>query len=312
MIAVVGSLNLDLVTSVPHHPVPGETVLGGDIVRHPGGKGANQAVAAARLGGEVSFVGRVGDDDDAEVMLSAARDQGVDVGHIRRTSGTPTGRALIAVSPQGENTIIVSPGANSRLSAADCAAAADTLGRARVTVLQQEVPDEANHEAARLSGGTVLYNPAPAVTGAELPSRVDLLVPNRTELAALAGLSSTPETLDDVSAAARQLRRLGVGAVVVTLGGDGVLLCEGNAGLHIPAFPVTAVDTTAAGDSFCGALAVGLAEGRSLEQAARWAAAAAAISTTRAGAQPSLARREETEALLAQGTLGESLPGALD
>ncbi|MBQ1123099.1 ribokinase [Streptomyces sp. B15] len=312
MIAVVGSLNLDLVTSVPHHPVPGETVLGGDIVRHPGGKGANQAVAAARLGGEVSFVGRVGDDDDAEVMLSAARDQGVDVGHFRRTPGTPTGRALIAVSPQGENTIIVSPGANSRLSAADCAAAADTLGRARVTVLQQEVPDEANHEAARLSGGTVLYNPAPAVTGAELPSRVDLLVPNRTELAALAGLSSTPDKLDDVSAAARKLRRLGVGAVVVTLGGDGVLVCEGHAVLHIPAFPVTAVDTTAAGDSFCGALAVGLAEGRSLEQAGRWAAAAAAISTTRAGAQPSLARREETEALLAQGTLGESLPGALD
>ncbi|NSC25375.1 ribokinase [Streptomyces albus subsp. chlorinus] len=301
MIAVVGSLNLDLVTSVPHHPVPGETVLGGDIAQHPGGKGANQAVAAARLGGEVAFVGRVGDDDAAEVMLDAAREQGVDVRHIRRTPGTPTGRALIAVSPQGENTIIVSPGANSRLTAADCAAAAGTLGRARVTVLQQEVPDEANHEAARLSGGTVLYNPAPAVAGAQLPSRVDLLVPNRTELAALAGLSSAPGTLDEVAAAARRLR--GAGAVVVTLGGDGVLLCEGSTHLHIPAFPVKAVDTTAAGDSFCGALAVGLAEGRSLEEAARWAAAAAAVSTTRAGAQPSLARREEADALLDRGSL---------
>ncbi|KPC96395.1 ribokinase [Streptomyces sp. NRRL F-6602] len=297
MIAVVGSLNLDLVTSVPHHPVPGETVLGGDIAQHPGGKGANQAVAAARLGGEVAFVGRVGDDDAAEVMLRAARDQGVDVGHVRRTPATPTGRALIAVSPQGENTIIVSPGANARLTAADCAAAADTLGRARVTVLQQEVPDEANHEAAQLSGGTVLYNPAPAVPGAEIPSGVDLLVPNRTELGALAGLATEPVTLDEVASAARRLR--GAAAVVVTLGGDGVLLCEGSAHLHIPAFPVTALDTTAAGDSFCGALAVALAEGRPLEDAARFAAAAAAVSTTRPGAQPSLARREEAEALLA-------------
>lgn len=296
MIAVVGSLNLDLVTSVPHHPVPGETVLGGDIAQHPGGKGANQAVAAARLGGQVSFIGRVGDDDAAEVMLGAAREQGVDVGHILRTPGVPTGRALIAVSPQGENTIIVSPGANSRLTAADCTEAADTLRQARVTVLQQEVPHEANHEAARLSGGTVLYNPAPAVDGFELPSRVDLLVPNRTELAALAGLSSTPGSLEEVGEAARRLR--GAGAVVVTLGGDGVLLCEGTAQLHIPAFPVTPVDTTAAGDSFCGALAVALAEGRQLEEAARWAAAAGAVSTTRPGAQPSLAHRTEVESLL--------------
>lgn len=301
MIAVVGSLNLDLVTSVPHHPVPGETVLGEDLVQHPGGKGANQAVAAARLGGDVSFVGRVGDDDAAEVMLGAAKEQGVDVGHIQRTPGVPTGRALIAVSPEGENTIIVSPGANSRLAAADCAAAADMLGRAAVTVLQQEVPQEANNEAARLSGGTVLYNPAPAVAGVEPPSGVDLLVPNRTELAALAGLSGTPGTLDEVAAAARRLRA--AAAVIVTLGGDGLLLCEGNAHLHIPAFPVTTVDTTAAGDSFCGALAVGLAEGRSLEQAARWAAAAAAVSTTRAGAQPSLARRAEADSLFTHGAL---------
>lgn len=299
MIAVVGSLNLDLVAPVPKHPVPGETVLGGDIAQHPGGKGANQAVAAARLGGQVAFVGRVGEDDAAGIMLDAARSQGVDTTHIHRTPGTPTGRALIAVGPTGENSIIVSPGANSRLSAADCGAAADLLRNAEVTVLQQEVPDEANHEAARLSGGIVLYNPAPAVEGSQPPPHVDLLIPNRTELAALTG-TSIPETLDDVAAAARKLT--GAGAVLVTLGGDGVLLLEGSASLHIPAFAVRPIDTTAAGDSFCGALAVALAEGRSLEQSARWAAAAAALSTTRAGAQTSLAQREETEAFLAENS----------
>ncbi|MGW8379438.1 ribokinase [Streptomyces sp. ODS28] len=298
MIAVVGSLNLDLVAPVPHHPVPGETVRGGDIAQHPGGKGANQAVAAARLGGEVAFVGRVGDDDAADAMLAAAREEGVDATHILRTPGIPTGRALIAVSPAGENTIVFSPGANSRLSAADCAGAADLLGSAKVTVLQQEVPDEANQEAARRSTGMVLYNPAPAVEGAQPPPHVDLLTPNRTELAALAG-TSVPGDLDEVAAAARKLT--GAGAVAVTLGGDGVLLLEGAASVHIPAFPVSPVDTTAAGDSFCGALAVALAEDRGLEEAARWACAAAAISTTRAGAQPSLARREEVEALLADG-----------
>ena len=297
MIAVVGSLNLDLVAPVPKHPVPGETVLGGDIAQHPGGKGANQAVAAARLGGEVSFVGRVGDDDAADVMLEAARRQGVDTTHILRTAETPTGRALIAVSPEGENTIIVSPGANSRLAAGDCTAAGDLLRNAKVTVLQQEVPDAANHEAARLSGGLVVHNPAPAVEGSEPPPHVDLLVPNRTELAALAG-TSVPRTLDEVACAARKLS--GADAVAVTLGGDGVLLHEGTASLHIPAFPVRPVDTTAAGDSFCGALAVALAEDRTLEQAARWACAAAAVSTTRAGAQPSLAQRDEVDAFLAR------------
>ncbi|NLU68624.1 ribokinase [Streptomyces sp. HNM0574] len=305
MIAVVGSLNLDLVTPVPHHPVPGETVLGGDIASHPGGKGANQAVAAARLGGRAAFVGRVGDDEAADVMIDAAREQGVDTTHILRTPGTPTGRALIAVNPEGENSIIVSPGANSRLTAEDCAAAGDLLRDAQVTVLQQEVPDEANHEAARRSGGIVLHNPAPAVEGAELPPRIDLLVPNRTELAALTG-TSVPGTIDEVTAAARKLTGASggagerAGAVVVTLGGDGVLLLEGGAALHVPAFRVRPVDTTAAGDSFCGALAVALAEGRALPDAARWACAAAAVSTTRAGAQPSLAHRAEVEELLSR------------
>ncbi|MFD6426248.1 ribokinase [Streptomyces sp. NPDC060198] len=297
VIAVVGSLNLDLVAPVPRHPVPGETVLGGDIAQHPGGKGANQAVAVARLGAEVSFVGRVGDDDAGQVMTGAVGGQGVDITHVRTTAGTATGRAMIAVSPAGENTIIVSPGANSRLGAADCEAAADVLHRAAVTVLQQEVPDEANHAAARLAGGTVLYNPAPVTPGTTPPPYVDLLVPNRTELAALTG-TAVPRTTDEVVAAARRLR--GAGAVVVTLGGDGVLLLEGTAHLHLPAFRVDPKDTTAAGDCFCGALAVGLSEGRSLAEAARWASAAAALSTTRAGAQSSLPVRDEVEEFLSR------------
>lgn len=297
MIAVVGSLNLDLVAPVPRHPVPGETVLGGDIAQHPGGKGANQAVAAARLGAGVSFVGRVGDDDAGQVMTSAVGGQGVDITHVRTTAGTATGRAMIAVSPAGENSIIVSPGANSRLGAADCEAAADVLRRAAVTVLQQEVPDEANHAAARLAGGTVLYNPAPVTPGTTPPPHVDLLVPNRTELAALTG-TDVPRTTEEVVAAARRLR--GAGAVVVTLGGDGVLLLEGTAHLHLPAFRVHPKDTTAAGDCFCGALAVGLSEGRSLTEAVRWASAAAALSTTRAGAQSSLPARDEVEEFLSR------------
>ncbi|MER5884094.1 ribokinase [Streptomyces sp. NPDC001941] len=301
MIAVVGSLNLDLVAPVPHHPVPGETVLGGDIGQHPGGKGANQAVAAARLGGDVAFVGRVGDDDAGEFLVGAARERGVDTTCITRTPGVPTGRALIAVAPTGENSIIVSPGANSRLGAADCEAAGDRLRAARVTLLQQEVPDEANHAAARLSGGLVVYNPAPAVPGAVPPAHVDLLVPNRTELAALTG-TREPETLDEVAEAARLLK--GAGAVVVTLGADGVLLLEGGARLHVPAHRVRPADTTGAGDTFCGALAVALAEGEPLERAVRWASAAAALSTTRAGAQSSAPDRDEVEALLAGSGVG--------
>lgn len=297
MIAVVGSINLDLVAPVAHHPVPGETVLGGVIARYPGGKGANQAVAAARLGAAVTMVGRVGRDDAGEMLLGAIRDEGVDTSRIVRTDGVPTGQALITVDLLGENAIVVSPGANTRLGVGDCEAAAELLRTAPVTVLQQEVPEAANRAAARLAGGTLIYNPAPGTTGAALPAGVDLLVPNRTELAALTG-QPVPGTPAEVVAAARQVT--GAAAVVVTLGGDGALIVEDSSTLHIRAHPVRPVDTTAAGDSFCGALAVALAEGRTLEQAVRWACAVAAISTTRAGAMPSLAHRSEVEEFLAE------------
>ncbi|MEZ0091301.1 ribokinase [Streptacidiphilus sp. EB129] len=300
MIAVVGSVNLDLVVPVPHHPVPGETVLGGALAEHPGGKGGNQAVAGARLGAQVAMVGRVGADQAGTFLRAALAREGVDVQRVLTDESAPTGRALIAVDrASGENSIIVSPGANSALSSEHCAASGALLRDADVVLLQQEIPYATVEAAARLAGGTVILNPAPAAADhrtdhSHLLGMVDILVPNRTELAALVG-HPLPD-LHAVADAARTLR--GPAAVVVTLGADGALLCEESAVLLIPPFPVTAVDTTAAGDSFCGTLACAIAEGIPLHEAVRLAAAAAALTTTHPGAQPSLPTRAEVEKLL--------------
>jgi len=298
MIAVVGSVNLDLVVPVPHHPRPGETVLGGALAEHPGGKGANQAVAAARLGAQVAMVAMVGADPVGERLRKALELEGVDVERVllEQEHGLASGQALIAVdNGSGENSIIVSPGANSALGPEHCAAAGALLRDASVTLLQQEIPGETVEAAARLAAGLVLLNPAPArPLSAALLEMVDVLLPNREELAALVG-----EPLPDLHAVADAARTLrGPAAVVVTLGADGALLCEEGAIHLVPALPVTPVDTTAAGDAFCGALAVALAEGRPLHEAVRRANAAAALATTRPGAQPSLPTRAEVERLL--------------
>jgi ribokinase len=297
MIAVVGSINLDLVVPVPHHPRPGETVLGGALAQYPGGKGGNQAVAAARLGAQVAMVAMVGADAAGRRLRSALEQEGVDVERVLLDETQASGQALIAVdSATGENSIIVSPGANSALAPEHCAAAGALLRDASVTLLQQEVPEETVEAAARLAAGTVLLNPAPArpLSPAVL-EMVDVLVPNREELAVLAG-TPLPD-LHAVADAARTLR--GPAAVLVTLGGDGALLCEQGSVHLVPPLPVTPLDTTAAGDAFCAALAVALAEGRPLHEAARRANAAAALTTTRPGAQPSLPTRAEVEKLLA-------------
>jgi ribokinase len=277
VIVVVGSINLDVVVGVERHPVPGETVVGGDRRELPGGKGANQAVAAARLGATVGFVGRVGDDDAGRRLRGGLAAEDVDVEHVRVDPEAPTGMALIAVDGAGENTIVVSPGANGRVGASDVEAAGDVLAGAAVTLVQHEVPEEAVAAAIAGAGGTVVLNPAPA---RPIVAAIDVLVPNRGELEALAGRAGDPVEL------ARGLQD--ARAVVVTLGAEGAVVVEGERVERIPAPRVEAVDTTGAGDAFCGALAQALDGGADLVEAARWAARAAAASITRPGAQGGL------------------------
>ncbi len=282
MIAIVGSINLDLVVSVERHPRPGETVLGGDCRQLPGGKGANQAVAAARLGGAVAMVGRVGADPQGGWLRDGLSVEKVDVRHVRSDREAPTGMALIAVDPTGENTIVVSPGANARVSPRDVAAAGELVADADVLLLQHEIPTEAVAAAIEAARGTVVLNPAPA---RGLVGSVDVLVPNRGELEALAGGSGDPVTL------ARSLA--GTKAVVVTCGSEGAVVVEGDRSERVPAPSVRAVDTTGAGDAFCGALAGALGDGATLVEAARWAVRVAAVSVTRPGAQGGLPWRED-------------------
>jgi ribokinase len=282
VIALVGSINLDIVVGVDRHPAPGETVLGDDRQELPGGKGANQAVAAARLGAEVAFVGRVGGDDAGRRLRDGLAAEGVDVTHVRVDAEAPTGVALIAVDRAGENTIVVSSGANARVSAADVEAARDVLANAAVTLVQHEVPEDAVAAAIAAGGGTVVLNPAPA---RPIVAPVDVLVPNRGELEALAGRAGDPVELARSLDAAR--------AVVVTLGNEGAAVIEGSRVERIPAPRVDAVDTTGAGDAFCGALAQALDAGADLVEAARWAVRAAAASVTKPGAQGGLPRRAD-------------------
>ena len=295
-VAVVGSLNLDLVVPVPHHPRPGETVLGSDHFSNPGGKGANQAVAAARLGRRVAMVGCVGGDDAGTDLRASLAAEGVDVDRVVALDDAPTGIALISVDEAGENTIIVSPGANARVDVEAVEGAMDILGSAAVTLLQLEIPVETVAAAADSSGGTVVLNPAP---GRPLPggllAQVDVLVPNPGELGVLSG-GEAPDDLDAAASVASHID--GPDAVVVTLGPEGALVVTRDGSLHVPGVEVKVVDTTAAGDSFCGALADALVRGLELEHAVRWAVTAAALTVTKKGAQQSLPTRAEVEGLM--------------
>lgn len=295
-IAVVGSLNVDFVVPVPALPSPGETTLGEDHLRFAGGKGANQAVAAARLGQQVDLVGRVGDDDLGRWLLHEIRRAGVNVAHVLPTADVPTGVALIVVDYAGQNAIAVSSGANAWFSPEDIAAAHDRLVGADFVLAQLEVPLDTVEAALDVATGTVLLNPAP---GRPLPpsllDRVDVLVPNRHELAALLG-AFVPHSLKDVERLARRLS--GTCDVVVTLGEQGSLVVSQTDAEFVSATSVETVDTTAAGDAFCGGLADGLVTGSDLLAAARWASLVAGVSTTRWGAQASLPTRDEVSRLL--------------
>ena len=299
-IVVIGSLNMDLVALSPRIPRPGETLLGHEFRTAPGGKGANQAVAAARLGGDVAMVGRVGADDFGDALLANLQANRVAHDWVLRDADAASGVAIIVVDDVGENSIVVLSGANMRLTPADVEAAESVIARSGVMLLQLESPLDAVTRAAELGrrhGATVVLNPAPArPLPPELLSLVDVLIPNETETTMLTGLPVSDEA--DMRAAAAALQSRGVGAVILTLGERGAFLIHDDVAQHIPAFAVQPVDTTAAGDAFVGGFAVALAEGRPLPEAVRWGNAAGALAATGLGAQPSLPRRAAVEALL--------------
>lgn len=302
-IVVVGSLNMDLVVRLPEIPRPGETRLGGTFATFPGGKGANQAVAAARLGARVTLIGRVGDDAFGRELIKSLAAEGVDCAHVGLDPHAPTGVALIQVDARGENSIAVASGANFELNESHLRDAWSRIDPPDWLVMPLETPIETVHSAARLArsaGAGVILNPAPArPLPDDLLALVDVLIPNQHEAAILTGRSG--HTDQDVRSAAAELRGRGAASVIVTLGQRGALVLDGRSDSlsMIPAYPVEASDTTAAGDCFVGALAVALAERRPLPAAAAFACAAAAISVTRPGAQPSMPRRAELDAFLA-------------
>jgi ribokinase len=296
-LVVIGSSNTDMVIQLDHIPRPGETVLGGEFTTAAGGKGANQAVAAARAGGDVTFVARLGRDVFGDQALAGFRRDEIRTDFILRDPRSPSGVALIFVAKGGENCIAVAGGANQRLSPADVKRARTAITQARAVALQLETPLETVETAARIAARAnvpVILNPAPA---RPLPGRllalVTILTPNETEAERLTGIAVT----DDASAgrAAAQLLAKGVQTVIITLGARGAFVATMDQQTLVPGFKVKAVDTTAAGDVFNGAVAVALAEGRPLLEAVRFANAAAAISVTRLGAQSSAPRRREVE-----------------
>jgi ribokinase len=299
-IAVVGSSNVDLVMKVPRLPKVGETVTGGAFAQVFGGKGANQAVGAARAGGDVAFVGCVGDDSYGGQVVGNLKADGIDTSFVFEEKGIASGTALIMVGGEGRNCIAVAPGANGRLTPGHVERARQALERAAMIVTQCEIPPAALDHVVELGvrlGKPVLLNLAPARPVAEATlARLACLAVNETEAEFLTGQAVGTEA--QAAAAALALQARGPTTVVVTLGPRGAYVAGEGVRALVPGFAVEAVDTTAAGDVHCGALAVALVEGRPLLEAVRFANAAAALSVTRLGAQPSAPRRAEIEALL--------------
>lgn len=300
-ILVFGSLNMDLVARVERLPHPGETISGQSFDTIPGGKGANQAVATARLGAPTQMVGRVGNDAFGQTLVKALVAAGVQTDHVMTDSHQHSGVALIAVAQSGENQIIVVPGANGAVNAEDVSRLQIALSDAKLLLLQFEIPFEAVQAAAKLAhqaGVLVMVDPAPARS--DLPDdfyqTVDILTPNQTEASQLVGFEVCDRTT--AQQAANLLHQRGCSTVIIKLGRQGVVVAAAEGNFAIPAFEVEAVDTVAAGDAFNGGLAVALSEGKPLKQAVIYASAVAALSVTQQGAQPSMPERSQVEQFL--------------
>ena len=308
MITVIGSLNIDLVVQAPRMPVPGETIVGQGFHIVPGGKGANQAVAAARLGAQVTMVGRVGNDSFGRMQRQGMETLGIDTDFLITDEEAPTGTALIIVDTQGQNSIVVVSGANGRLTPADVEAARSAIGASDALLLQLESPIPTVQRAAEVAHHLrvpVILNPAPAPSQplpAPLLRNVDYLIPNELEAAALTGTEVVD--MSGAERAAAGLQAQGIETVILTLGAQGALAVSSQGVIHAPPFLVKAVDTTAAGDAFVAAFGVALCEGQPLAEALRFANAGGALAVTKLGAQPSLPSRQELEALLKEGQQG--------
>ncbi|TDY45310.1 ribokinase [Alicyclobacillus sacchari] len=297
-IVVVGSINMDVIASVDKLPLPGETVAASSVQYSPGGKGANQAVAAARAGADVWMIGATGSDPFAQATRNSLASAGVDIGHVADKPGA-TGMAIIEVGADGENHIVLAAGANGLLGPADVVRAASVLASCDMVLLQNEVPWSVNQEAMRIakaSGTRVCYNPAPVrKLDIKALEGVDVLVMNETEAAAF--VATVPQGLDGDWSALGVLSDAGIGMTVVTLGSRGLVCYHRNGLIRLPAFPVRAIDTTAAGDTFIGAFAAAFDE-QNVLYALRFGAAAAAIAVTKPGAQASVPSRSEIDRLL--------------
>lgn len=294
-IIVVGSTNMDMVVKTSHIPVPGETVLGGSFFMNPGGKGANQAVAVARLGGEVIFISKVGNDVFGKQSAQLFDEEGINTFYLLSDDELPSGVALITVDQEGENSIVVASGANASLDPSDLQGAMKEIADARIILMQLEIPMETVEFVARQAAATsasVILNPAPMNTlTPELLQHIDIITPNKTEAEMLSGIRVTD--IESARLAAKVIYEKGVKQVVVTMGALGAVIYQDGNTTVVPAQKVEAMDTTAAGDVFNGALAVALSEGKALEDAVHFACTAAAISVTRMGAQSSIPYRNE-------------------
>ncbi|QNF34091.1 ribokinase [Adhaeribacter swui] len=294
-ITVIGSTNMDMVVKTTHLPVPGETVLGGSFFMNPGGKGANQAVTVARLGGDATFITKIGTDIFGKQSLQLFEEEGINTSCALSDPTSPSGVALITVDQIGENSIVVASGANANLMPADVEKCLQKITDIDIILLQLEIPIETVDFVTQYAAGKnikVIVNPAPAnILSTELLKRIDIITPNAKEAEMLSGVEV--KCMEDAKKAAMVLYEKGVKNVIVTLGPEGALVFTGEGFTMVPAQKVATVDTTAAGDVFNGALAVALAEGQELIPAVEFACLAAALSVTKLGAQSSIPYRNE-------------------